>query len=101
MYIYNITYNIEKSIEDQWLLWIEQDYLKSLKQEGFDSIKFLKIEISDELSSSYCLQLFSNQRHVIENFCNQEIKYKTMMYKHFGQRAVSFSTGLKELKTYL
>ena len=49
MYIYNVTVNIEESVHDEWLTWIESHIYKVLDTGRFVSAKFTEVLV-EELS---------------------------------------------------
>lgn len=99
MYIYNVTIQLDLSIETEWLQWMYQEHLQEVMSTGcFDSYTLLELlEPYEPDSKTYVVQYFtdSNERYTnyIENFApllrqkgldkfqNQFIAFRTILKK--------------------
>ena len=98
MYIYNITFSIDKSIFNRWLTWAKDLYLPKVEKCGyFETIKLLRVldHMNDE-SVSYCCQLEAKSIKDIQMY---EIEYgeklKSELHAHFGDKCLPFQTILE------
>lgn len=100
MIIYNITYSIEPSIEQDWLQWIKQHYTTKIEQTGFvHAVKLLQLltEI-DNGGVTYTLQIAFTKTENLVRF--EDFYEKTLENEHHARyegKYVSFRTLLKEV----
>ena len=58
MYIYNISFMVERAVTDRWMELLRENYIPLLRQEGFEHFTFSRVisqHASDE--SIYSLQI--------------------------------------------
>ena len=62
MLLYNITFGIDKGIEEEWIAWMKENYLPEVLKTGmFSDYKMYKVLThDDETSVSYSIQCFSS-----------------------------------------
>ncbi len=100
MLLYNETFGIDKSIEQEWLQWMKEVGVPKTMETGlFLSWKIYKVLHEDnEGSISYCVQYFSANIEHITLFLD---KYApALMEEHranFQDRHVAFRTLLEEI----
>jgi len=95
MLIYNITLKIEWAIQQQWLHWMKEVYIKKvLDSDCFIRYQLVRLlEIDEDEGPTYALQLYAADRERYE----RHIKYylpenETITYKEWGNSVLSFST---------
>ena len=100
MLIYNVTVGVDKSIEQEWLLWMKEVHIPDvMNTRMFVAYKFYKVLTKeDDASVSYAIQYsaktLDDVDHYLEKFApalRDEVKNK------FGDRQVSFRTLLEEV----
>ena len=96
---YNVTNNIDETIEYEWLSWMKQDYIPELLSgEYFESIKLLKVLVEEEMGGqTYAIMHKCKNIEVLEDYVqNHSHKLNKIMSDKFGQKVVSFVTLLEE-----
>ena len=63
MLLYNVTFGIDKQIEDEWISWMKANYIPAMMETGlFTEYKMYKVLThDDEGSVSYSVQCFPTQ----------------------------------------
>ena len=98
MFLYNVTFKIEPTIQKQWLEWIQLIYVPTMMNTGlFLDYKFCKLMGQEEQDGmTYTIQASSADLVKLDEFRNQ---YEPMLrHKHFLQfknQFVSFRTVLE------
>lgn len=64
MYLYNISIIIEESQHNELLSWVQESWLPSLSKE----IKLLKMVNTPHEGHTYCVQMFFQDEHQIQEF---------------------------------
>ena len=75
MILYNVTCNVAKEIENQWLEWVDPQLNNISKSEKISGISILKLNtnISTE-EVVYAIQYQIRDHNKLENFLNNEDK---------------------------
>ena len=76
MILYNITYNIEKDIESDWLEWIKTVYLPKIMASGyFTSVRLYKLLKVEDVGTTYSIQFMSENLDKIQEFLHEIPKH--------------------------
>ena len=71
MMIYNVTVNIDPSIQREWLIWINSHINKVLKTGKFTKAIFTKIVTEENIGEiSYSIQYYANQSLILKTTLN-------------------------------
>jgi hypothetical protein len=102
MYIYNVTINIENSVHDDWLAWIENHIVKVLNTGYFTSAKLTEVLVEEEMGgSTYSVQYSANSREDLDDYYQYEAeRLQRESLKKFGDKMLSFRTELKLVKKF-
>lgn len=98
MYLYNVTVNVEKEMEDEWLDWMKAVHIPDVLATGmFVENKLFKImHDSEDGSLNYSVQYFAESMDHIMNYQqNFAPKLQAETQKKYGDRLVIFRTLLK------
>ena len=101
MILYNVTFGIDKEIEQEWVTWMKDKHIPSVLNTGtFVGYKFYKVLThEDEGSSSYCIQYFTPSiiqfNQYLETFAPQLIEEHRQRFK---DQHVAFNTLLEEVE---
>ena len=103
MYIYNVTINIDESINNEWLTWMETHILNVLNTGKFISAKLTEVLIkeADVEGKTYSVQYTANTKDDLENYYNDdaaELQMKSL--RKFGDKMLTFRTELKVIKEF-
>lgn len=98
MYLYNVTVNVEKEMEEEWLDWMKSVHIPDVLRTGmFVENKIFKImHDSEDGSFNYSVQYFAES---MEQIMNYQQNFAPMLQaetqKKYGDRLVIFRTLLK------
>ncbi|HFX17704.1 MAG TPA: DUF4286 family protein [Flavobacteriales bacterium] len=96
MYIYNITFNVDKEIEPQWLDYIKTVFIpKMLKSGLLKSSLTSKIMVDEAHGNSYSIQFAADSQEALKEFIEKEL-YPILNELHlkFSPKMVYFATEL-------
>lgn len=101
MYIYNVTINIEESVHEEWLLWI-QDHIQEVLNTGrFVSAKMTQVLVEEEMGITYSVQYTANTREDLDDYYRIDApKLQSDGIKKFADKMVAFRTELKVVKEF-
>ena len=98
MFIYNITTNVDESINEKWLAWMHEKNIPAILATGkFVSIKLCHVLIEEDLGGiTYAVQYTSETKEQLVDFLvDNSDKLKEEEMKLFNGKFVSFTTELK------
>lgn len=98
MYLYNVTVNVEKEMEVEWLEWMKSTHIPDVLATGmFLENKMFKImHDSEDGSINYSVQYFAESMDHIMNYQNNFApKLQADTQQKYGDRLVIFRTLLK------
>lgn len=102
MIIYNVTSNIEKSVHDQWLVWIKEHIPQVLATGCFIEAKLAKVLIEDDQeAATYSVQYRAKSREELERYYDtfaDALRQDAM--KRFADKVLSFRTELEVIDEY-
>jgi hypothetical protein len=102
MLIYNVTVGVDKSIETEWLKWMQESHIPKVMQTGmFLGNQVLKVLTHDDPeSTSYAIQYtvanMKNLQDYLENFApalRKDVQDK------FGDKQLAYRTVLEVVAT--
>ncbi len=102
MYIYNVTINIEDSVHDEWLSWI-QDHIQEVLATGrFISAKLAEVLVDEDLGgTTYSVQYTVNSREELDKYYEFDApKLRGDGIKKFADKMVAFRTELKVVNEF-
>ena len=102
MYIYNITINVEESIHQEWLIWI-QDHIQEVLATGrFVSAKLTQVLIEEEMGGiTYSIQYTANTRKDLDDYYSVDApRLRSDGVTRFADKMVAFRTELKVIKEF-
>lgn len=100
MLLYNVTFGIDKQIEQEWLQWMHENYLPGIMNTGlFSEYKIYKVLThDDEGSMSYSIQCFAPSiEHILQYLNEFAPKLVEAHRARFKDQHVAFNTLLEEL----
>ena len=100
MILYNETINIENSIKEEWLHWIQSVHIpKVMKTNAFKEFRMFKLLNEEENEgTTYCIQYFANNVWDVEDYHeNYSSELQLEHYEKFKDKFVIFSTVLESL----
>ncbi|MGI4749563.1 MAG: DUF4286 family protein [Janthinobacterium lividum] len=97
MFIYNITYLIDESIEQQWLNELKTNYIQTVLETGFfQSYQLLQVTDSPNEGLTFCLQFRTNEISSLQSYQNlYAAQIESENQQLFTNQLVTFSSTMK------
>lgn len=103
MIIYNVTVNLDKSIHDEWLIWIKEHIPQVLATGKFEKAILTKVLIEDpEIEGeTYSIQYRSYSREALDAYYKDDAdRMRTEGLKRFADKMLAFRTELQIVDEY-
>ncbi len=100
MMLYNITFNVDQDIEQEWLTWIKMTYIDNVMGTGlFQNYRLFKLLSEPENNgTTFALQFYAKNLDNIETYID---KYASSIVKQhnekFKYKQVAFMTLLESV----
>lgn len=97
MLIYNVTINIEESIEQEWLTWMQQEHIPEVIATGkFEKALMTKVRTEEEMEGvTYSVQYgCPSQAHLDAYYEEDQARLQAAGNK-FASKSVAFRTELE------
>ena len=98
MIIYNVTTNIDESVHDKWLHWMQEKHIPEILATGkFSSARLTKVLIVEEMGgTTYSVQFTTDSKETLEKYYTQDApKLRQESMQLFGDKMVTFRTELE------
>ncbi|MBL4939898.1 MAG: DUF4286 family protein [Lutibacter sp.] len=98
MYIYNVTTNIDESIQAEWLKWMKEKHIPDMLATGkFSKAKMSQVMIEEEMGgTTYSVQYTTHSLETLQEYYNedaQKLRDESMLL--FKGKFVVFRTELR------
>ncbi|MEO6346929.1 MAG: DUF4286 family protein [Aquaticitalea sp.] len=101
MIIYNVTSTVDKSVHDQWLLWIKEHIPQVLATGCFIEAKLTKVVVDEDQDATYSVQYRAKSREDLERYYSTYADaLRAEALKHFADKVLSFRTELEVVDEY-
>ncbi len=102
MYIYNVTSNIDESIHNEWLSWMQKHIKEVLATGKFISAKLTQVLIEEEMGGvTYSVQYTAKNKKELEEYYNvYASKLRNEGVRKFADKMISFRTELKIINDF-
>lgn len=102
MVIYNVTINIEESIEQQWLTWIQEEHIPDMLATGkFVKALLTKVLVEEEMGGvTYSVQYNCPSKEVLESYYKEDAERLRSESKRFAGKFVAFRTELEVISEH-
>lgn len=101
MYIYNVTINVEDTIHDEWLTWMDSHVSEVLNTGKFTSAKLTEVLVQGEVGRTYSIQYGCNTKEDLESYYKEDAdNLRLEGLQKFGAKMVAFRTELKLVKEF-
>lgn len=98
MILYNVTINIQESIHDQWMQWMQEKHIKDVLATGkFTAARMVKVLIEEELgSTTYSIQYSTDTRETLQKYYEEDApRLREEGLRLFGDKMLAFRTELE------
>ncbi len=102
MYIYNVTVNIDETVQKEWLNFMETHIPNVLKTGKFISAKFTEVLVEEDMGGkTYSIQYTANSKKKLEDYYKYDAdKLRQDGLKRFGNKMLTFRTELRVIKEF-
>ncbi len=102
MYIYNVTINIDESVHQEWLHWMQSHIAEVLATGRFTSAKMTQVLVEEEMGGvTYSVQYTAPTREDLDNYYKYDAeRLRSDGMKKFADKMVAFRTELKMIKEF-
>lgn len=103
MIIYNVTTNIDDSVHDQWLQWMQEKHIPEILATGkFSSARLAKVLIVEEMGgTTYSVQYTTDSKATLEKYYEEDApKLRQEALQLFGDKMIAFRTELELVSDY-
>ena len=103
MIIYNVTVNVDASIHDKWLQWMQQKHINDVLETGlFKSARMVKVLVEEEMGgTTYSVQYFTDSRAKLEDYYqNHASRLRQEGLALFADKMLAFRTELEVLSEH-
>ncbi|MFZ4106205.1 DUF4286 family protein [Flavobacterium sp.] len=98
MILYNVTSNIDSSIQTQWLQWMQNKHIPEILATGkFTSARLVKVLVEEEMGGeTYAVQYTTDSKETLQRYYNEDApKFRAEGVTLFGDKVVAFRTELE------
>ena len=97
MYIYNVTINIEKSVKQDWLRWMQEKHIPEMLATGkFSEAKLSQVMVEEDQGITYSVQYTTDSKETLEKYYRENAeKLRQEGLTLFKEKFVAFRTELK------
>lgn len=102
MYIYNVTINIDESIHDNWLAWMQQKHIPAMLATGkFQKALMTRVQVEEEMGGiTYSIQYRTDSKATLERYYREDADTMRAQSKPFEGKYVAFRTELEVISEH-
>lgn len=98
MYIYNVTTNVEDSVHEEWVQWMQQTHIPDMLATGkFTKARMVKVIVEEEMGGqTYSVQYFTDSKATLNKYYAENAPVlRREVLKKFADKLISFRTELQ------
>ena len=97
MYIYSVTINIEESVHNEWLRWMQEKHIPDVLATGkFSEAKMCLVLVEEDTGFTYSIQYTTDSKETLDNYYEEDAaKLREEGIQLFGDKLLAFRTELK------
>ncbi|WP_347373766.1 DUF4286 family protein [Aequorivita sp. Q41] len=97
MYIYNVTINIEETIHDRWLDWMQTEHIPAMLATGkFSKALMARVLVEEEMGGiTYSVQYTTDSKETLQKYYAEDAPQLRAQSKPFEGSFVAFRTELE------
>lgn len=104
MYIYNVTLNVDDSIHEEWLSWMQNIHIPEVLATGkFTKALLSQVLVNEDLGGiTYSIQYTCTSKELLMNYYQQDApRLRKVIQNKFGNKFGAFRTEMKIVKEFL
>ena len=97
MYLYNVTVNIDESVQEEWLKWMKEVHIPEMLATGkFKKAMISKVMINEEMGGiTYAVQYTAESKEILDKYYLEDAdRLRADVQKLFAGKFVVFRTEL-------
>jgi len=98
MIIYNVTTNIDDSVHDEWIHWMQHTHIPAVLATGkFTKAHFVKVLVEEQMGGkTYSVQFHTDSHETLQKYYKEDApRLRDESQKLFGDKMLSFRTELE------
>ena len=97
MYIYNVTINIDESIHNAWLVWMQNEHIPAMLETGkFSNALMTRVHVDEQIEGiTYSVQYRTDSKATLEKYYSEDAAKLRSQSKPFEGKFVAFRTELE------
>jgi hypothetical protein len=98
MFIYNVTINVEASIRDAWLEWMQSEHIPEMLATGkFKEARLCRVLVDEETGGvTYAVQYLTPSVQLLQEYYREDaVRMRQKGVDLFGDQCVAFRTELE------
>lgn len=103
MYIYNVTINVDESIHDQWMIWMQTIHIPEVLATGkFTKALMSQVLVQEDMGGvTYSIQFTCPSKELLISYYeNDASRLREATMKKFGNKFGAFRTEMKIVKEF-
>lgn len=95
MLIYNLTFNIQSEIQEEWLLWMQEEYMPAmLATKKFTTARLSKVLIREKEGVTYAVQFHCPDKPSFKQYYLEDHSRMAQQLERFKGKMVFFGTEM-------
>ncbi len=97
MYIYNVTINIDESVHNAWLAWMQNEHIPAMLETGkFSNALMTRVHVAEEMDGiTYSVQYRTDSMATLKKYYAEDAANLRDQSKPFEGKFVAFRTELE------
>ena len=102
MILYNVTINIDLSVHDQWMKWMQTKHINDVLATGkFTSARMVKVLVEDKGSVTYSIQNTTDSKEKLERYYQEDApRLRQEGLALFADKMLAFRTELQVMSEH-
>jgi elongation factor P--beta-lysine ligase len=103
MYLYNITINIDETVQQKWLKWMKEVHIPKMLATGkFTKALMSRVMVNEEMGGvTYAVQYYVRSKEVLDEYYKDDAKkLDAEIHKLFAGKFVDFNTELEIINEF-
>ena len=96
MYIYNVTINIDETVHEAWLQWMQAEHIPAMLATGkFSKALMTRVQVEEDLGGiTYSVQYRTDSKATLETYYKEDAESLRSQGKAFEGKFIAFRTEL-------
>jgi hypothetical protein len=98
MIFYNVTINIEESVHNQWMKWMQEKHIQDVLATGkFSGARMVKVLVAEDMGgTTYSIQYTTDSKETLQRYYDEDApRLREEGLKLFGDKMLAFRTELE------